>query len=206
MVSGYLDRIIHDGKDRAGWEAARYGIFGASDAAGFAKITSVDKYVAAKMREEHFAGNSRTAEGHRWEPMMLAWAGIPQNTALIAHPSIPNLAATPDGLGVGPSGELALAECKARIRRITDGPSLGEWRQIALQLDVVPEADTLHFLWVELVGPDDNLQMRTDAPHEVVITRDHPKVIAAREQMLPIAVEAAAQLRAALEFKEALAS
>lgn len=200
----WRDRIVNPGDDRLAWEGARHGFVGASDAAHYAKVASIDKYVASKLREDHFAGNERTALGHRFEPMMLAFAGIPQNTALIAHPTIAGIAATPDGVRDEPDGSVVLAECKTRIGRIAPEPSVPEWRQLALQFEVMPEATSTHFLSCTVLQEGGDWFIRGDIPDEQVIPRDHPRILAARDQMLPIAIEVAARLRLALEFKEAL--
>ena len=70
----YRDRILHDGVDRPGWEAARHPVIGASDAAHFARPASVDKYLAAKIghgkgykydpdTEEGFSGQNYFPDG-----------------------------------------------------------------------------------------------------------------------------------------------
>ncbi|GAA4176384.1 hypothetical protein [Gryllotalpicola koreensis] len=200
----WRDRIINPGDDRLAWEAARRGIVGASDVAHYARASSIDKYVAAKLREDHFGGNERTELGHRFEPMMLAYAGIPQNTALIAHPVIEGIAATPDGILEDPDGRVVLAECKARVGRIADGPSTAEWRQLATQFEVMPEAIRTHFLWCTLIKQDGEWVIRGSDIHELIIPRDHPRIIAARDQSFPLAIEVSARLQVALEFKEAL--
>jgi len=196
----YLDRILDDGTDRESWGRSRWPIIGASDAAKCAKASSVELYLRAKLRRDDFHGNEYTESGHRWEPMMLAWAGIPQNVALFHAPDEPGHGATPDGILVLPNGRLRLAECKAKHGRIVDGPSLAEWRQLAWQFRVFPEADEIAFLWVELVDG----RMRTDEPKQLIVPRDHPKITELTASVLPIATELLARLRVALEAQKEL--
>lgn len=193
----HLDRILDDGTDRDSWLISRRTVIGASDAAKLSKASSVDLYLAAKLARSTFTGNAYTASGHRWEPMMLAWAGIASNVALIHAPDQPGFAATPDGISA--TGALTLAECKARHGKATTGPSLGEWRQIAWQFHCLPEAATLQFLWVDVDIDVD--EMTHDEPHLLVIPRTHPKVIAQTALILPIATELLARLQAAHEFE-----
>lgn len=201
----WQDRIIVDGSDRDLWLGARRQVIGAYDAKKLAKPTSVDKYLASKLAEKSFTGNAYTEEGHRWEPLMLAYAGIPQNSALIHSPDEPGHAATPDGLRVNPDGRLTLAECKARLGRITDGPEREEWRQLAWQFRVLPEADEIEFLWVELVknehGEWDLREGLHGIPRRLVIRRDHPKVVEAHALVVSIATDLLARLRVALTYE-----
>jgi hypothetical protein len=206
----WKDRIVVDGLDRDAWLAARRnGIIGASDAAKFAKASSVDKYLAAKLTGTSFSGNAYTEQGHRWEPLMLAYAGIPQNLALIHSPAETGFAATPDGLRENPDGSVTLAECKAKHGKVVDGPNTGEWRQLAWQFEVVPEANTIEFLWVELVqnarGEWDLRAAHHGIPHHLVVTRDHPKIVAARELIVPIATDLLPRLRVALSYERSAA-
>ncbi len=204
-ATSWRDRVIVDGSDRDLWLAARRQVIGAYDAKKLARPASVEKYLASKLAEKSFAGNAYTEEGHRWEPLMLAFAGIPQNSALIHSPAEPGHAATPDGLRVNPDGRLTLAECKARLGRITDGPEREEWRQLAWQFHVLPEADEIEFLWVELVqnerGEWDLRAGLHGIPRRLVVTRDHPKVVEALALILPIATDLLARLRVALTYE-----
>ena len=205
-MSTYLDRILNDGTDRAGWESARRPVIGASDAAHFARLSSVDKYLAAKLGHGAFHGNTFTESGHRWEPMMLAWAGIPQNAALFHSPGEPGFAATPDGIDSLDSGRLRLAECKAKHNKIVDGPSPSEWRQLAFQFAVLPEAVETEFIWVELDAAGEIRAGRSGEPCSVTIRRDGPRIIKATAQIMPIAADLLPRLRAALDFERSLAA
>jgi hypothetical protein len=193
----HLDRILHDGVDREGWLAARIPVIGASDAAGLSKPESVDKYLAAKLAHRDWSGNDYTASGHRWEPMMLAWAGIPENKALIHSPQERGFAATPDGVT---ADSTRIAECKAKHNKVVDGPTLGEWRQVAWQFLVVPEAETCEWIWVELI--DGELRQALNGePKSLTIHRDDPKIVDLITAMLPIATDLLARLTHALEFE-----
>ncbi|TQL46699.1 hypothetical protein FB562_2223 [Homoserinimonas aerilata] len=196
----WRDRILVDGSDRDVWKLARRPVIGASDAAKLAKPTSVDKYLAAKLSDHNFTGNDFTASGHRWEPMMLAWAGITENKALIHSPGERGFAATPDG-----ADETVGAECKAKHGRIVDGPSLGEWRQLAWQFVCVPEFESIEFIWVELLDGDIRPGCNGE-PKSVTVHRDHPKILELTAQIVPIATDLLARLTAALEFERQLAS
>lgn len=202
-LAPWTDRILDDGTNRERWLAARAdGVIGASDAAKLAKIESVDKYLAQKLAPSSFNGNSYTASGNRWEPMMLAWAGIPGNVALIHSPAERGFAATPDG--IDPTGRFRLAECKAKHMKVVAGPTLGEWRQLAWQFVALPEAEVTEFVWVEL---DQDGELRTalrGEPKHLTVTRDSPQIRSITEQILPIATELLARLRVALAYKKEL--
>lgn len=202
----YLSRILDDGTDRERWLAARAnGVIGASDAAKLARMSSVDLYLASKLADRSFTGNTFTENGNEWEPDMLAWAGIPGNTALIHSPDEPGFASTPDGLQITSSGGRG-AECKAKHNKIVHGPSLGEWRQVGWQLETVPEFDEIEFIWAELVIDPDTGKwvMRTDEPKSMTIKRNNPKVQAELAKVRPIATELLKRLRAALEFERGM--
>jgi len=192
----YLDRILGDSLDRDAWLLAREPIVGASDASKLAKASSIETYLAAKLKRSTFTGNAYTESGNVWEPLMLAWAGIPQNTLLIHSEAHPGLAATPDGLLVTPEG-IVLSEVKAKHDRIVYGPTPGELRQVAFQQYCVgPEVLYTDFIWAEIV----NGEMRTDEPKSLrIYPADVAQVLA---DMLPIAIELSARLLDAIEFEK----
>lgn len=200
----YLDRIVADGKDREAWMLARRPRIGASRAATFSKLESVEKYVAAQLADSSFTGNSYTESGHRWEPLMLAYAGIPGNVALFRSPDEEGFVATPDG--IDPTGRFRLAECKAKHNKVVDGPDLKEWRQLAWQFLVFPEAAETEFVWVELDRDNEIRAGRNGQPSSVTIPRDHPKILDLTERILPIAREVLPRLHAALEIEKELAA
>jgi hypothetical protein len=195
---GYLDRILADSTDRPAWLLAREPIVGASDAAKLAKASSIDTYTAAKLKPQTFSGNTYTESGNLWEPLMLAWAGIPQNTLLIHAEAHPGLAATPDGLKVTPEG-IVLAEVKAKHGRIVNGPTPAELRQVAFQQYCVGDVIWTDFVWAEIV----NNEMRTDEPKSLrIYPADVADILA---DLLPIAIELSARLTAALAFERDIA-
>ena len=193
----YLDRILNNGTDRDSWLAAHRDHVTASQAQSLAKMSSIEKYLKRALEPKTFTGNEYTEQGHRWEPMMLAWANIPQNLALIHSPEHPGIAATVDGIG-----KTALAECKVKNNRIIDGPSLMEWRQLAIQMYCLPEFDSLEFIWVELDKSGEIRAGRNGEPCSLTIRRDHPKIVAATAQVLPIAVELSWRLHTALQAEK----
>ena len=190
----WRERILADGTDRDAWAHARRPVLGASDFAKLAKRESVDKYLLAKLKDNgSFHGNTYTAQGHRWEPMMLAWAGIPQNTALIHSPGERGFAATPDGIGG------SIAECKAKHNRVVTGPTLPEKRQIAAQFLCLPEFDRLHWIWMEI---DEHGEPFHDEPKHIEFRRDDAELVNLTDRMMPIATELLARLRAARAMEE----
>jgi len=191
---GYLDRVLADSTDRPAWLLTRVPVVGASDAAKLARAASLDKYLAAKLTASTFTGNTYTESGNEWEPIMLAWAGIPQNTLLIHSETHPGLAATPDGLKVTPDG-IILAEVKAKHDRIVYGPTPAELRQVAFQQYCVGNVLYTEFVWAEIV----NGEMRTDEPKRLrVYPADVAHILA---DLIPLAVELSARLTAALAFE-----
>ena len=197
----WRDRIVNDGTNRESWLFDRHPRIGASDAAKLSKATSVDKYLAAKLASKTFHGNDFTESGHRWEPMMLAWAGIPENKALVHAPGNGGFAATPDGIAEIHGGRsLRLAECKAKHGVIVNGPSLGEWRQLAWQLLCFPEAIEVQFIWAELLDGDIRPGCHGE-PKSITVRRDDPKIREVTPLILPIATDLLARLTAALAFE-----
>jgi hypothetical protein len=205
-MTGYLERILDDGTDRDRWLASRQWVVGASDAAKLSKIDSLDSYFNSKIKASSFRGNEKTESGHTWEPLMLSWAGVAENKALIHAPDLPGVGATPDGLGLR-DGLLTLAECKAKHEKIVTGPTVGEWRQLAHQLYCVPEAEGVEFIWVELVRDHNGVyQIRKangEEPKSLYIPRDDPRIVAATAQILPIVLALNARLQEARRFEEA---
>jgi len=200
----WQERILDDGTDRAHWLHARETVIGASDAQMLARPESVDKYLAAKLSHGQFDGNEYTESGHRWEPMMLAWAGIEANKALIHSPGESGFAATPDGITVLPSGALQGAECKAKHGKVVTGPSLQEWRQLAWQFLCVPEFTCIEFMWVELIDGEIR-KGRGGQPASITVTPSHPMIRKVTPQIRPIAVELLARLRVAHSYERNVA-
>lgn len=192
----WRDRILNDGSDREQWAIARRNVIGASDAKSLSKAASVDKYLLAKLRDDGtFQGNASTRQGHRWEPMVLAWAGIPENKALVHSTITRGFAATPDGIGE------RIAEVKVKHNRVVTGPTLPEKRQIAWQFLCLPEFDQLDWLWMEI---DDAGEPFREEPKHLSFRRDDPELVALTQLMLPIATDLLARLRAARALEQEL--
>lgn len=198
----WRDRVVVSGEDRSEWLRARQPYIGASDMKMFARPGSVEKYVAAKIRPKSFFGNETTESGHRWEPMILAYLGVPENKAFVHSPTHPRIACTPDGISDG--DPFTLAEAKTRHGVIKPDPDAGEWRQIAAQLFCFPEAERLLFGTLTLVrGGHDEWVERANGYTRLEIPRDHPKVVAATALIIPIAEQVIAALDAAKQDMEA---
>lgn len=187
------DRILNDGVDRDKWLGARVSRIGASDVKSYAKLSSVDKYVASKIRPRTFHGNAHTESGHRWEDMILAYLDVPGNKAFVHAPGNDRFACTPDG--IQDEGVFTLAEVKARHGVIKPNPDAGEWRQLAFQLLCFPEAERVLFGTVTLLRDEQGeWEARKHGYSQLEITRDDPKIQAATEQIVPIAEQVLAAL------------
>jgi len=162
----YLDRILDPGTDRESWQVARRPVIGASDAANFAKLESVPRYILAKLRPD-FAGNAYTRSGHEWEPRILDWFGVPQNTALIHAEDEKGFASTPDGIEQLPNGDLVLSQVKVFHDTIHTKISPAHRRQMWWEQYTVG-ASVTKYMWVELV---DGVPRRLE-PHIVLFERD----------------------------------
>jgi hypothetical protein len=192
----YLERILDGGTDRDHWLQTRAaGVLGASDACRYVNQKSIDKYVEAKLKVSTFGGNEWTRSGHEWEPRLLGWAGIEQNTALIHAPGELGFAATPDGLSVTPEG-VVLGEAKAKHNKIVYGPTPAELRQVAWQQFCVgPEVLYTDFVWAEIVDGE----MRSLEPKSL---RIYPGDVADLiPPMVHIATQVLARVRAARKFE-----
>lgn len=197
----WRERVVVSGEDRSEWLRARAPYIGASDMKMYARPGSVEKYIAAKIRPKSFFGNEVTESGHRWEPMILAYLGVPANKAFVHSPTHPRIACTPDG--ISESDPFTLAECKARHGVIKPEPDAGEWRQLAGQLFCFPEAERVLFGTLTLVeGEHGEWVERKDGYTRLEISREHPKIIAATELIIPIAEQVIAGLDAAKQAME----
>lgn len=128
-MSTYLDRIVADSADRPAWLAVRSTGLGASDAASFANVESIEKYARAKLKERTFSGNAHTETGRTWERSIVAAAGFEQSTLMFCSAENPLFFATPDGILPGPDGPV-LAEAKTLMipdAKIEAGWSYDEW-------------------------------------------------------------------------------
>lgn len=204
----YRDRVLADGSDRDAWKVARFPVIGASDAKVLAKPSSVNLYLAAKLKREVFTGNAFTDNGYRWEPIVLGWAGYEHNQALYHAADEPGFAATPDGIRDLGGGIIALAECKVKHvtlnKRVTK-PTLGELRQIAWQFRVFPEALWIDWCWVEVDKDGDPDNLIDDEPRSIRFNRGDPTLTDLLSKIEPIAADLLSRLRAALAFEMELA-
>ncbi len=192
----WRDRIVDAGEDRESWLLARVDGIGASDAKMFANPKSVEKYVASKIRPKTFFGNETTRSGHRWEPVILAYLGVPENKALVHMPGNPRFRCTPDGISDG--DPFTLAEVKTRHNIIKPDPDAGEWRQLAWQYLCFPEAERTLFGTLTVIRNDDGEWVdRKDGFSRLEVPRDHPKIVAATELIVPIAEQVITALDAA---------
>lgn len=203
----YLDRMLSDGSNREQWKTARFPVIGASDAKTLAKRESVHLYLASKLRREVFTGNVFTDNGYRWEPIVLGWGGYEHNEALFHSPDEPGFAATPDGIRDLGNGMLALAECKVKhvtLDKRCKGPTLAEWRQLAWQFRVLPEAEYIDWCCAEVDKNGDQEDLIDDEPWALRVHKDDPKIVDLQHQIEPIAVDLLSRLRAALELEKEL--
>lgn len=194
------DRVIVDGADRNEWLTARRRHICASDAAKFAKLSSVETYIRQKLTLSSFSSELMQS-GHRWEPMILAFLGAEQSQALYRHPDHSGFAATPDGFdrdGVG------LVEIKTRHNIVANGPSLSEVRQMAWQLFVIPEAEYVDFCEGEIILKNGEWELRRD-PQVIRFEKDSKPIQEMQELIIPIALQVGRGLEAALELEKEMA-
>lgn len=158
-----LERVVADSAvDLAAWHRARPTRIGASNAAGFAKLSSVESYVRAAVlaMNKPFQGNGYTAAGHLYEPGIMAWAGVTHNTRMFHSVENEQYSATPDGVDVLATGVIQLGEAKVKHKIVT-GPTPAERRQMvwAQMVAGAPTVDVFtKFAWLH-VNPD------TGRPH-----------------------------------------
>lgn len=197
----WRERILNDGESREAWLGSRLSVIGASDVKSYAKPESIEKYIAAKIKPKTFFGNETTRSGHRWEPMIMAFLGIQENKAFVHSPDNMRFACTPDGIDDGKV--FRLAEVKTRHGVIKPQPDAGEWRQLAFQLYCFPEAEHVEFGTLTVLRDDaGEWEARKDGYSRLVIPRDHPKIVSAINQVLPIAEQVLAALDSAKEALE----
>ncbi len=163
-----LSRVVADAAtDPAGWAAARPYQIGASDAAGYAKWDSRDKYLARKLGEQpaSFGGSQYTRNGHAHEPGLMGFAGLAHNARTFHHEEYREFTATPDGLRWSDAGVLVLGEGKIK-HHIVEGPTPAEFRQVVWAQYVTGARMTR---WVK-----QTMDPRTNRPYGVPIILDIP--------------------------------
>lgn len=193
-----LGRTLADSADRDSWLALHDRVIGSSTAGKFAKPGSVETYVRQILAPRTFSGNETTRNGHRWEPVLLAWAGAEPNSLLVHHPEQERFAATVDGTFLTATG-FGICETKTKHNKVVTGPTPYEVRQLAWQLYCVPEAELAHWVWGEVVRDEsepDGWRLRRD-PQTLVFHRGSPEIVAATELIVPIAHKVLAALEAA---------
>jgi hypothetical protein len=205
----YSTRVLADARDWEAWHAARSGAhIGASDAASFAKLTSVPLYVRAKLRDREFRGNAYTRTGNRWEEPALAGVGWERNTLLIRHETEEGFVATPDGIS---EDGRRLAEAKAKLVSL-DLFDPDAWEPVP------PPAHRRQIAWAQFVlgadetdyvvlpfGEDPRTGVHTPllmTPRVVVVPRDEALI----DHLVAIATPVLAALRAAIQFERTLTS
>lgn len=193
-----LGRTVADSANRDSWLAQHDRVIGSSTAGKFARAGSVETYVRQILAPRTFSGNETTANGHRWEPVLLAWAGAEPNSLLVHHPDEPRFAATVDGTIATAKG-FGVCETKTKHNKVVSGPTPYEIRQLAWQLYCLPEAELAHWVWGEVVRDPtepDGWRLRRD-PQTLVFHRDDPQIVAATNLIVPIAHDVLAALEAA---------
>lgn len=186
-----LDRTLADSADRESWLKVHDKVIGSSTAGKFAKPSSVEIYVRQILEPRTFRGNESTQNGHRWEPMLLAWADAEPNTLFVHHPENRRFAATVDG-----TRGTRIVETKVKHDRAVTGPTPYEIRQLAWQLHVLPEFEEAHWVWGSLTRSGDSWELSRD-PQTLVFHRDDPRIVAATQLIVPIAEQVLAALDAA---------
>lgn len=195
-MTDFQSRFVVDSRDREAWQIARAPGLGASDVASFAKLSSVDSYVRAKLKSGAFRGNAHTARGHQWEPHALAAYGYTQNHGMYRADDDALFLATPDGIGrTSSAGVRKLAQVKTRMDW-NGKPKPADHRQVQWELFVMgPEFQLTDFL----VLPIEDGHPAQMTPDRVTIARDDDMI----SRLLTIAYPVLAALTAAHAFEKA---
>jgi hypothetical protein len=205
VLDDLAPRVVADSADREFWTLVRSTGLGASDAAAFAKLESVELYVRAKLKErtKPFLGNAYTETGNRWEEPALASAGFKRNTLMFRSHDNEGFLATPDGLKLR-DGQLVLAEAKTLLVRDFD-PDVWEpkappthRRQIAWAQYVLGAASTDYIV----LPYDEQHRPLLMLPVVVQIPRDDELIA----RLITIATPVLAAMKAAADFERTLRS
>lgn len=147
MIGGpFMARALADSRDRVVWAKARSNNIGASDAAGFAKLSSAPSYARNKI-SNNFIGNAYTVHGNEREPIMLAAYHLEQNFTLFRSESNPRHVATPDAMQFGADGSFFTVEAKTSNKSLQKIP-VGYLRQM-WWAQYVMNTDRTLFIWEE---------------------------------------------------------
>lgn len=193
-----LDRTLADSADRESWLDVHGKVIGSSTAGKFAKPGSVETYVRQILAPREFKGNETTRSGNDWEPALLAAVDARPNSLFIHHPDNRRFGATIDGTKTLTRG-LVIVETKTKHNVIVNGPTPYELRQLAWQLYCIPEAVEAAWVWGEIVrDPASPIGWRLRRPPQVLtFLRDDPRIVAATDLIVPIAVAVLERLDAA---------
>ncbi|MAP62461.1 MAG: recombinase [Microbacterium sp.] len=116
MTPELAARIVADSRDRVAWVRARSRGITATDVAALTSERTIARAADAKLMGSGFSGNAYTAHGRAREPEIAGWVaathGIQPSSALFHAVVEKRHLATPDGVGVDPSGRIVLAEIK----------------------------------------------------------------------------------------------
>ncbi|GAA1944465.1 YqaJ viral recombinase family protein [Microbacterium aquimaris] len=116
MTPELAARIVADSRDRVAWVRARSRGITATDVATLTSERTIARAADAKLMGSGFSGNAYTAHGRAREPEIAGWVaathGIQPSSALFHAVVEKRHLATPDGVGVDPSGRVVLAEIK----------------------------------------------------------------------------------------------
>lgn len=144
-----LERIVADSSDRIAWLRARSQGITATDAAKLSTPKSIQSAAWDKLNGSNFGGNPYTDHGRTREPVIAAWVqenfGIEPSTQLFHAAGNRIHLATPDGLGIRPSGTVELAEIKTTNKPFKTIPR-NYLRQMFWQQYVLGAERTL-FVW-----------------------------------------------------------
>lgn len=171
----YLDRVCATSDDRVSWLRERSRGVTATDAAKLATEASIQKAVWDKLHGGFF-GSAYTEHGKTREPIIAEWAGrahgIEASRSLFFAETERRHLATPDGLRIGPTGELELCEIKTTTKPWRSIPRnylrqvwwqqyvLGAERTLVVweeHRDFVPVAEEPQWQWVD--RDDDQIEI-----------------------------------------------
>lgn len=178
-------RALADLNDHEAWTRARDGSdgtfrIGASDAAKYAKLDSVDKYIRAKLMPS-WSGGRFADWGNTREPIILAEHGYEQNTIMYRSHISDKYVATPDGIDLK---RHRLAQVKTTVERFKTIPAHYRRQVWWEQFVMGPEYTQSDFIFEHHRKVDDQFIPEFDST-VVVIDRDEEQI----NKMIEIAIE-----------------